>query len=155
MLNAWRSLDLVRKIVLVVGALLLARLGYSTIAWLLTSRPAGALVPGVFLYFFASLAYARLRSDFLHEAVVRSTGTYLITGAASAVSIAVLWTLAVRGDDDIYRDQALSMSIWGGATVVVAALTLITLATPRGRKNMRAQRAAALGDAATSQDPAS
>lgn len=108
--------------------------------WLLSSHPIGALVPGVFFYLFAATVYVYAKYDNAHEAILRSIGSHVLTGGASAISIVILWMLA--RDDAVYHDRAVIMSLWGGVTVVVAALYLVKIATPRGRKNMRDQREA-------------
>lgn len=139
-LKKWRNLDLFRKFALVVGVVMVARFSYLTIAWLISSHPVGALVPGVLVYFLASNVYLYLKYGTAQETIVHLTGTYLIAGPASALSIVILWILA--REDAVYRDQAVTMSIWGGAIVIPAALLLVKIATPRGRKNMRDQREA-------------
>lgn len=97
-------------------------------------------MPGVFFYLFAATVYVHVKYDNAHEAILRSIESHVLTGAASAVSIVILWMLA--RDDEVYHDRAVIMSLWGGVTVVVAALYLVKIATPRGRKNMRDQREA-------------
>jgi O-antigen/teichoic acid export membrane protein len=134
----WRSLDAFGKFISVVGVLLVVQCGYSTIAWLLSSHPAGALVPGVFLFFGSSLL-GRWKHPNGYDATRRAMASSVITGAASAVSIVILWTLAEKRDDAVYHGQAVTMSIWGGATVVLAVLILLVFATPRGRQRMRTQ----------------
>jgi hypothetical protein len=124
----WRSLDTFGKFISVVGVLLVVQCGYSTIAWLLSSHPAGALVPGVFLFFFGSNLLGRWKHP----------NGYDTTRRAMASSV-ILWTLAEKRDDTVYHGQAVTMSIWGGATVVLAVLILLVFATPRGRQRMRTQ----------------
>ena len=154
MVARWRSFDAFAKFSLVVGILLVIQFTYATIAWLLGSHPVGALVPGVFLFFFASSLYSRLRYEKATEGGLLAMGLLLITGVASAISIVILWTLAEVRNDAVYHDQAVAMSYWGGATVVMAVLVLLFLATPGGRRRIRDQRNAARdsNDAGTGND---
>lgn len=140
MVARWRSLQQFDKFMIVVTAGLVAWFSYVTIAWLVSSHPVGALVPGVFVYFFGASLYAQVRYESLAERAVHSWSWIVITGAASAASIAILWSLAGTRDDAVYHDQAVSMSLWGGATVVAAIFILVVSATPRGRQRIRDQR---------------
>lgn len=128
------------KFMLFVYLFLVLRFGYATITWALSSHPAGALVPGVFLFLFASSLYIHLRYETGYESMVHSAGFLLIIGAASAISIVILWTLAQTRDDAVYRDLAVTMSFWGGATVLLAVLILAVSSSPGGRRRMREQR---------------
>jgi hypothetical protein len=142
MIDKWRGWSGFEKLLFVALVAMVVYYAYATVMWLLSPHPVGALAPGVFLFLFASGLYARLKYATANEAVVGSTTLMLITGAASALSIVILWTLAVERDDAVYRDQAVTMSIWGGPFAILALLILLMLATPRGRRRMRAQREA-------------
>jgi O-antigen/teichoic acid export membrane protein len=138
----WRGMDSFGKFSLILSLALIVWFTYSTIAWLLSSHPFGALVPGVLLYCFASGTYGRLRYANPSDRAATSLRPILIAGAVSAISIVLLWTLADKRNDPVYHHSAVTMSLWGGAIVVLAVFILLVLATPRGRSRMRKQRAA-------------
>jgi hypothetical protein len=111
--------------------------GYLMVAWLLSSRPFGAIYPGVLAAFFLYSGISALkfkppapRPDWIMGGIA----------LAAAAGIAVMWVVANNTKDHEYHRQAIGFSIWGGFIVLLGVAVAVAWIHPRSRARLMAAR---------------
>lgn len=136
MSNANGSYQSFRKFSIVLGLGLGLWNAYLTFAWLVSSHPWGAIYPALFSGFFLWTAYNAWESKPPH---LRLDGWALeIFGALAGLGIAALWVVAERTNDDVYHDQAVDISFWGGLLALGGLFMGAMWIHPRSRARMLA-----------------
>ena len=128
--------DSFRKFGIVVSAAIGVWCVYLTGAWVISSRPWGAIYPAIFGAFLLWSAYGSWRYG---PANTRPQGwAFEIFGIVAAIGIATLWIIAEKTGDDVYRDQAQGLSFFGGLIVAGSLVSAAMWIHPTTRARMRA-----------------